>query len=84
MYRFEDDPEDQLKLKINATLETKIYNGIEYSFTTETQNDNLLLLWYDEQNTFALSVEPAKGNKSHIKITLDELLAIADSVEKYN
>ncbi len=81
---FEDDPEDQLKLKLNATMQTQTYNGKEYYFYDKTQNDNLLLLWYDEQNTFALSVEPGTGNKSHIKISLDEMLAIADSVEKYN
>ncbi|KAF5073789.1 hypothetical protein DSECCO2_188290 [anaerobic digester metagenome] len=81
---FEDDPEDQLKLKMNATMQTQTYNGREYYFYDKTQNDNLLLLWYDEQNTFALSVEPGTGNKSHIKISLDEMLAIADSVEKYD
>lgn len=81
---FIDDPEEQLKLKMNATMQTQTYNGREYYFYDKTQNDTLLLLWYDEQNTFALSVEPGTGNKSHIKISLDEMLAIADSVEKYN
>ena len=80
----EDKSEEQLELKINSTLQTQTYNDKEYYFCDETKNGNLLLLWYDKENTLVLAVEPATGNKSHIKITLDEMLAIADSVEIYN
>lgn len=82
--RFVYDPEEQLELKMNATLQTKTYNDKEYYFCDETQNGSLFLLWYEGENTLLLAVEPATGSKAHIEITLDEMLAIADSVEKYN
>lgn len=81
---FIDDPEDQLKLKMNATLQTKTFNDKEYYFCDKAQNGYPFLLWYEGENTLLLSVEPATGNKAHIEITLDEMFAIADSVEKYN
>ena len=80
---FERKTEEQLELQKNSTLQTKTYNDKEYYFYDETQNGKLLL-WYDEQNTFALSVEPGTGNKTHVKITLEDMLSIADSVENYN
>lgn len=83
-YRFIDDPEEQLKLKMNATLQTKTYNDKEYFFCDESKNGSPFLLWYEGENTLLLAVEPATGSKAHIEITLDEMLAIADSVEKYN
>lgn len=82
--RFISAPEDQLKLKMNATLQTKTYNDKEYYFCNEAQNGYPFLLWYEGENTLLLAVEPAVGSKSHIEITLDEMLAIADSIENYN
>lgn len=81
---FIDDPEDQLKLKMNASLQTKTYNDKEYYFCDETQNGYPFLLWYEGENTLLLAVEPATGSKANIEITLDEMFAIADSVENYS
>lgn len=83
MYSSKNKTDDQLELQKNASLQTQTYNKKEYYFTNETQNGTLLLLWYDEQNTFALSVESEPNSQGNLKISLDDMLEIADQVKEY-
>ena len=79
-----DDTAEQLEVNINATLEPQTYNGKEYFFCDDTPDGALLLLWYDEQNTFTLRVKPETAIKAKANFTLDDMLEIADCVENYN
>ncbi|MDD3393507.1 MAG: hypothetical protein PHG19_02535 [Anaerotignum sp.] len=83
---YEDDTEEQLEVNINATLEPQTYNDKEYYFCDDTPDGDLLLLWYDEENTFALRVKIEAGpeTKAKVDFTLDDMFAIADSVENYS
>lgn len=80
----EDECTEQLEVNIDATLEPETYNGKEYYFCDDTPDDDLLLLWYDEENTFALRVKPDTAMKAKANFTLDDMLEIADSVENYS
>jgi len=77
---------EQLEVNINATLEPQTYNGKEYFFCDDTPDGDLLLLWYDEDNTFALRAKTKAGPKTKAKadFTLDNLLSIADQVKEYS
>lgn len=84
MYNYEDKSEKQLEINTNATLEPETYNGKEYYFCDDTPDGDLLLLWYDEENTFALRIKPETAIKAKANFTLDDMLEIADSVENYS
>ncbi|HBF66520.1 MAG TPA: hypothetical protein DDW34_13255 [Clostridium sp.] len=77
------DCEEQLEVNTNATLQPQTYNGKDYYFCDETPDNDLLLLWYDEEKTFVLRVQARKGGNG-IKFTLDNLLSIADQVKEYS
>ncbi len=79
-----DDTEEQLEVNINAALEPQTYNDKEYYFCDDTPDGDLLLLWYDEENTFALRATPGTLSKANVDFTLDDMLEIADSVENYS
>ncbi|KAF5073790.1 hypothetical protein DSECCO2_188300 [anaerobic digester metagenome] len=79
-----DDTAEQLEVNIDTTLEAKTYNGKKYYYCDGTPNGDLLLLWYNEQNTFALRVKPETAIKAKANFALDDMLEIADSVENYS
>lgn len=74
---------EQLEVNIDATLQPQTYNGKDYYYCDETPDNDLLLLWYNEEKTFVLRVQARKGGND-IKFTLDNLLSIADQVKEYS
>jgi len=84
MNNYEDESEKQLEINIDATLEPETYNSKEYYFCDDTPDGDLLLLWYDEENTFTLRIKPKTAIKAKANFTLDDMLEIADSVENYS